>query len=568
MRDASHAEPTSRERALALLICAVAMLYVFPYQATLNNPNENVRLYMTAALVEQGVYEIDALRERWGWVNDAASRGGHLYSVKAPGTSWLGVPAYAAYRAYQRSSGAEFDRTHVLWLCRVTASILPTLAWLWFLYGWLGRRTTSAVLRDCAFFSVALGSLLYGYGMLFVSHTLSAVCAFGSFMLLYELRERAGPVPARPAALAGLLAAGTTLFEYPGLPASLVLAGYALFVLGRAPHPVRPLAAFVAAALLPTLAMMHFQWRAFGNPFTPGHLFVENAAFRAAHEQGLFGAVGPSWAALYGLTIDPGAGLFPLTPLLVFALPGAWLLWRDARSRADAVGAVLVVGLTLLAIASMNNWRGGWTIGPRYLALCVPFAAWLALGALEPLHARMPAHTALLARACLLVGLVASAAPGAYYPHLPPELTRPLPQLITLLVAHDFAPLNAGRWLGWSGSASMLPLALCGLGALWLCTDRAAPLPLRSRQLGLALLVGAALCAPLWARPSAEPGVLEATGFITRRWHPPGDDRAARLGARLRSASVVRDAELRALADLYEREGRSQEARRVLRGRL
>ena len=74
---------------LPVALCVFAYLYVFPYQSSLNNPNENVRLYMTAALVEEGRYEIDALRERWGYVNDAAVHDGHHYSGKAPGSRFI-----------------------------------------------------------------------------------------------------------------------------------------------------------------------------------------------------------------------------------------------------------------------------------------------------------------------------------------------------------------------------------------------------------------------------------------------------------------------------------------------
>ena len=87
-------------------------LYVFPYFASLSNPNENVRLYMTAALVDEGSYEISSIRQRWGWVNDAACvqdvvgvlspctgvmpQGGErrYYSVKAPLASFLAIPGY------------------------------------------------------------------------------------------------------------------------------------------------------------------------------------------------------------------------------------------------------------------------------------------------------------------------------------------------------------------------------------------------------------------------------------------------------------------------------------------
>src|SRR5687767_7718645 len=102
MTDAAHS--SRRHSLIAVALCACAYLYVFPYQWRLNNPNENVRFYMTAALVEEGRYEIDGMRKRWGWVNDAAIHGGHVYSVKAPGASLLAVPGYALYHGLTRAS--------------------------------------------------------------------------------------------------------------------------------------------------------------------------------------------------------------------------------------------------------------------------------------------------------------------------------------------------------------------------------------------------------------------------------------------------------------------------------
>ncbi len=564
-----HADPSDSRlhSAFALAICAFAYLYVFPYQARINNPNENVRFYMTAALVEQGRYEIDAMHARFGWVNDAARHAGHEYSVKAPGTSLLAVPGYALYLGTARLLGRPYDRTEALWACRLFASILPTLLWLFWLHRWLSRRGYHPVLRDAVFFSVALGSLLYGYGMLMVSHTLSAVSAFGAFMLLCDVRERAEPCPPLRAALAGLLAAATTLFEYPGLPASVVLTLYALYVL-RPRGGLRAISAYAAGGLLPALAMMHFQWRAFGNPFTPGHLMVENPAFRHALEQGFYGAVGPSLQALYGLLLDPGAGLFPLTPVLLLSPLGLWLLWRERPRRPEALCVLGVSVLTILAISSMNNWRGGWTIGPRYLALCVPFLAWVALIGLERWAERFEPHVLALALGAMLTAMLASGVPSAYYPHLPPELTRPLPQLFAVLIAHGYAPPNAGAWLGIYGSASMLPLAAAAFCALLLCLRAVAGVRARLLLLVAALLIGACLSLPLFMRPELEPGVPQAVAFITRHFSPEGHDRAARLRATLRARKEVREQDLRRLAELYLAEGRVQEAARARGGEL
>ena len=550
-----------RLRALSFALCAFAYAYVFPYQVTLNNPNENVRFYMTAAMAESGRYAIDHVRARWGWVNDAAARGGHFYSVKAPGTSTLGVPGYFVYQKLCGLFGRPFERTVALWVCRITASVLPTLCFAWWYWGFLARRGYPAALISATFSAVLLGSLLYGYGMLFVSHTLSAVVAFVAFAWLYEVALGERAKTARGAFTAGLLAAATTWFEYPGLVASVVLSIYAVVVLRSA----RLMAFWVLGGALPALAMMHFQWRAFGNPFTPGHLFVESAAFRAAHHEGFYGAVGPSGAALYGLLIDLGAGLFPLTPYLWFALPGLVLLCRD-RDRATRNAGICCSALCLfstLVIASMNNWRGGWTVGPRYLALCVPFLGWAALHALSVSYRRSPGWStgaAGLALGATAASCVGSGIACAYYPHMPPELTRPLPQLLWTLITHGYAPPNLGNWFGVWGSLSMLPLLLAAV-ALWLAAFVALP---RERRAGVAVLAAVSavfLVWPLCIRPRAEPGAAQAQAFVIRRFSPSGHDRAARLEARLRGAGPRADPiDWTQLSELYTTEGRDSEA--------
>lgn len=554
------------QRILYAAAFAFLLLYVFPYQARLNNPNENVRLYMTAALVEDGTYAIDGMRKRWGWVNDAATREGHVYSVKAPGSSWLGVPGYAAYLGVLRVFGWEFDRTVALWVCRVTATIVPTWLWLVWLWGWFDRQTRHAPLRDAALVSVGFGSLLYGYGLLFVSHTLSAAAAFTAFAWLYDAARSERVVSPARAFWIGTLSAWVTVLEYPGVVASLVLVLYAARVMGFG----RPLLCLVLGGILPTLAMMHFQWSAFGSPFTPGHLMVENDAFRAAHEQGLYGAVGPSWSSLHGLLFDLGAGLFPLTPLLALGVVGCVTMLRgDRPQRGAAWAAIALCALTLLSIASMNNWRGGWTIGPRYLAVVVPFLAWAALDPLTRWAERWPRSIYCLAMSLALVGLIASGAPSVYYPHLPPEFTRPLPQLIGLLMGHDYAPLNAGSWLGVQGTLSMVPLALVALVLVVGSSYRLiGPRPATVVMVG-SVVAASLLAAPLLSAPDREPGVPQARAFVTRRWTPDGFDRAALIEKTLaKTYSSELDSGqarglLRELASTYRQEGRFQEADRT-----
>jgi hypothetical protein len=292
---------------------------------------------------------------------------------------------------------------------------------------------------------------------------------------------------------------------------------------------------------------------------------VENAGFRAAHQRGFFGAEGPTWQALYGLTLDPAAGLLPLTPILIFALVGFAVLIARREQRSEALITLCIAVGTLLAICSMNNWRGGWTIGPRYLAVAVPFLAWAALRGLSLIARRFPRIAYSLALGCTALALPASGAPSAYYPHLPPELTRPLPQLFQVLIEHDYAPYNAGSLLGLFGTYSMLPLPAAGVFALWWTLGSVHGAANKLKICAGAALIALGLSWPLLTRPTPEPGVSAATAFITGRWSPAGHDLAANLQERLR-ASRRDDSELRArLAEALREEGRIREAEAVLK---
>lgn len=547
-----------RRPLVALVLATIAYLYVFPYQPTINNPNENSRFYMTASIAELGTYRLDAIRERWGWTNDCAAKDGHFYSVKAPGTSLLGVPAYAAYYWLGKALGFELDRTTALWLVRVTATILPSLLFFFFFHRWLARRSGNGTLVDAVYLAVVLGSLLYAYGTMFVSHTQSAAVAFGAFALLHRARAQGEISPAR-AFWAGLLAASVTLFEYPGVVASLALSVFALLAI----RPRKQLVFFALGGLVPALFVMHFQWKAFGSPFTPGHLFVENESLRAAHHEGLYGADGLHLDAAWKLLVHPYYGLFALTPTLVLAPIGLVRVLARRAERAGAVASLGVVLLTYLVICTMNNWHAGWSVGPRYLAVVVPFVAWWALEGLDAIATRAPTFAGALALGTALASIVLSGVASAWYPHPPPppDFPWPLAELYTVLVAHGFAPYNAGNLVGLYGTASMLPLvAVVVVGLVWAGWQGGSS-GRRLAVLALALPVAAAIVGPFaWPRERS-PETTRALAFVTSTWTPAGHDRASVLAARVAAAPSPAAADLWRLAELYRAEGREAEAR-------
>src|SRR5262249_18675344 len=67
---------TRVRRHAAWLTVTAAYLVVFPYFEGLGNPNENVRVWMTRAVVVHGALALDAVEGEWGRVSDRASFGG------------------------------------------------------------------------------------------------------------------------------------------------------------------------------------------------------------------------------------------------------------------------------------------------------------------------------------------------------------------------------------------------------------------------------------------------------------------------------------------------------------
>lgn len=555
-----------------MAIVGFAHFYPFPYHPAVNNPNENVRFYMTAAIVEDGSYVIDGMRERWGWCNDAATYDGHFFSVKAPGTSLLGVPGYWLYEHIARWRGVAVNRTHALWFSRLSGSILPSLIFWFFFYRWLSRRGGSPVVRDAIFLSLAIGSPLYAYGMMFVSHTLSAAAAFGAFMILFDARQQRG-LSHGAAFLAGLCAAGVTAFEYPGFMCSAMLCIYALFAL----RPWNRLFAFSLGALIPVGAVLHFHWRAFGNPLTPGHRYLEHAPFREAMEEGFFGASSWDWNAVGGLLFDLGYGLFPLTPVLLLLFWGypALLTQRTTPRRDERIDGLFAL-LTPLAlcvlICFMNNWRGGWTVGARYLVTCMPFFGWAALEGFKRMGKYLPRGAGAIAVGMFATSLLLAGGPSAWYPHIPENITRPFLQMMRPLIRHDFAPMNLGSTLSehlalgdFYGTRSMLPLMLVGLFAVFAVAWNERDGWNRALVLTGGMFITSWLITPQIGEDYEH--TLEARAamsYVTRYWSPPGHDVPARIEPRMRDGSAS-DHELMRLMDAYLEIGRTADAERVNR---
>jgi hypothetical protein len=515
-------------RNLVWLLVAFAYLSVFPYCPKINNPNENVRVYMTRALVEYHTLDISKVESEWGWVNDKAKSttknttrtGTRLFSSKAPGASFLGVPVLAAQTwLWHRIGWQSPSKLATILALRLFAVMVPLLGFLWALSRYFRRLSQSRAVGDLLLVAVALGSMFYPYGIHFVGHSLAAASSFGAFMALAP----GGRITAERhrAVLGGFLAGLGVLFEYQNLLVAILLTVY---VVAQRP---RLLLYFVLGALPGAALLAGFHTLCFGHPwdFPYGHL--ENLEYQTTgHGRGFYGLSLPAARPLLGVLFLPGFGLLTCSPFLAVAVVA--LIYMIARGpRAEGLLCAAIAVLLWIFLAGIPNWRGGWSVGPRYIVAVVPFLTVTLAYAWPRVARRRFAGLAWGITAGLIVaGVFFNSLTAVVYPQTPPQVRNPVFQVILRLLGDGYAPYSIGYALGLRGPASLLPVAVAILGAIAFALTpaikRGAEFADGRRALTIALMLSIAFVAPFafWPQQTSV-AEKDALRLIKSTWTPP-----------------------------------------------
>jgi hypothetical protein len=330
------------------------------------------------ALVQSLADGTPRIDEHLNQSGDIAYVDGHYYAAKAPGLAMFSLPAYALADALgaipvgaptSPPEGAHTLDGSTMWYANLV--VVAAFLCLLLLIRWAVDRSVGEAGTPVALM-LGLGTLLLPYSTTYFAHVLAAALGFSAFALAVYAR------PARPLLAlvgAGVLAGLAVVVE---LPAVIVAGAVALYVASDRPH-LRRLASFAAGALVGIAPLFAFNTWALGSPLRTSYAHAVKELGASGHdvlganEEGFFGLTYPSIGALVDLLVSD-RGLFVLAPITALALAGLPGLARRGR-RSEAIFIAGLTAAMLLYNASYYLPFGGFSAGPRFLILLLPFLA-------------------------------------------------------------------------------------------------------------------------------------------------------------------------------------------------
>jgi hypothetical protein len=461
---------------IVALILLVIYSYFFPRWA---DWNQNTRINLALAIVEERTLAIDAYHENTG---DKLYYEGHYYSDKAPGLSFAAVPIYAAMlpvlesapvgqildrftsnpalQATLNPDGSGVNRDKVVFaVAQYTFTILlislPSAILGVMMFHFLGRFIHNIWLRFSLVLAYGVGTAALPYSTVFYSHQPGAVLTFAAFFLVFRIvREGAPHWHLWPA---GALLGFSILSENPTVLIATAVGLYAVVSLRnwKAGLPM-------AAAALPFIILfLGYNYVRFGNPLELGYQY--HATFTAHAAAGPAGFAGFRWEAFWDITFSPYKGLFFRSPFLLLTFPGLILLWQSGRFRLEIILALVVLVGYFIHAASFYDWGGGHTAGPRYLVAMLPFMIFPITSLLENRYWRV-LFIVLALISILLIGAETMA--GQHFPYQ--EMRNPWFEYILPSLANGDIARNLGTVLGLHSWYSLVPLIIIIGAFIWI----------------------------------------------------------------------------------------------------
>ncbi|MBC8495063.1 phospholipid carrier-dependent glycosyltransferase, partial [archaeon] len=170
----------------------IIFLLIFAVFARFDSWNENSRLDLTRAIVDEGRFTIDTYANNTG---DRAYYNGHYYSDKFPGASFTAIPPYFVYKYVFGNPPIE---TNLQNLDPENSYLFMVFFIIFFTSALFSALTVVLVYKVASFFTKKishkyLAAIAYGLGTialnnagLFTDYAISTFFLFFSFYILYE----------------------------------------------------------------------------------------------------------------------------------------------------------------------------------------------------------------------------------------------------------------------------------------------------------------------------------------------------------------------------------------------
>ena len=342
----------------AWLMISVTCLCLLTAGGSATSRDPVVAYDVTRNLIEHGSLTVsDSLMD----IEAYRGRDGHYYSPFGIAQSIWNVPFYLAGRALTQwgFSVGDAETLPKALVALGTAPAVGLLAWSCFaLLIALGASHARALwVATITIFATPLWPYS-GFGF---NQPLA-----GLFLWTAVLCAVTGLRRPRLLLLSALAAGAALLTRHEMILPAAILGCY---VAGQARTGRRhALLVYASSLAVPLAIWCGLNWWRFGNPLESGYLRDTTPEYGSSLVAGTL-----------GLLFSPYASLFLYCPVAMLAFP-AWLSMR--RSRPAAAWLLLALFAALFVLyASLGNWMGGRSSGPRYLvpilpALTLPLAFW------------------------------------------------------------------------------------------------------------------------------------------------------------------------------------------------
>jgi hypothetical protein len=426
--------------------------------------NENTRFDLMRSLVEDGSFIITRFSHNSA---DIIPFNNEIYSGKAPGISFLGIPFWALWSKVVPYfvSDAEIASHFMCYLTIVSVVGLPSamLATALFLV-----LSLMGKLRDAFFLTLifAFGTIAFPFSTLLFSHQLCSALVFIGFAIVYLYSHTLLIF------LAGILMGFSVVVEYPGAIGAGLIGLYVLYKRGLLNGAI-PLA---LGGLLGVSPLIYYNLSVFGKlMYTPYSVYAEKASNDfPVHKEGLLGISVPYYENFELVFTSLHRGLFVLNPITILLLAAIPLAFYIKRNRSEKFLAIsLIIGYLYLNLSfgtGLIYAGGGCSVGPRHVIPMLPFMFFIFIDLMNWRAFKIPSF---------LLGLISSGImlmATATEPRVPYEYENPIKDLFwkgflvgqmaietdgvfsSKLITEDTIAFNLGKLFNIHSSIQLLPL--------------------------------------------------------------------------------------------------------------